>query len=374
MRLALVGTVLLICAVAAVPGLPQRSEQEPNNARSQADPLGLVPGSGCRSGAIRPAGDIDYYRIEIATSVLVYLTTDTTGDTVIALQDAQGISIAQDDDSGVGSASQIARFLNPGTYFVAVWEYGKDGVIEDYKLLLSTSGYTVESEANNDIWSADPIGAVPGVVAATGSIEQGDQDWYRFEVWGTAPGHITTVTGGDTVVKLYSASGAILNSNDDSGGGRWSLISGHWLDAGTYFVEVREYGGAAAIDKYLLLVGRSYADASGSNGSQGSSHWIDLETGSGMARGSALTQGTTHWYGFRLESDAMVSVSAYSVDDTKLTLRDAGGSALEENDDVTSGIRWSRIDRYLIAGTYYATVAPFGADPVSAYVLAVVLQ
>jgi len=293
---------------------------------------------------------------------------------VIALQDSQGRSISQDDDSGSGSASKLALYLDPGMYYVAVWEYGNDGTIGEYTLLVSSSGHSSESEGNNDIWSADPIGSIPGAAAASGSISRGDQDWYRFEVSGSTQSCITTVTSGDTVVALYNSSGAMLIDNDDSGGARWSLISNYGLNVATYYVKVWEYGDDAAIDRYMLLVGSSYADEGGAHTSKDVSQPIDLRSGSGMVRGSVASQAEADWYSFSLDPEALVTVSAYSVYDTLLKLYDESGELLDENDDVAPGASWSQIDRFLSKGTYYVEVIPYPGRIVSSYVLAIVPQ
>ena len=372
MRRFLIGIALLLLSLlVAMPGLSQSWEVESNNSRSQADYVAHIPGSGCRRGTIGSVGDIDYYRFTVTTTVLVYIKTITEDDTVIALQDSQGRAIAEDDDSGGGSGSMITSNLGPGMYYVAVWEYGNDETAGDYRLLISSSGHSDESEGNDDIWSANPIGSLPGVIAVSGSVDPSDVDWFRFEVSNSTRSYVTTITGGDTVIALYNSSGTRLIEDDDWGDTRWSLISEYSLNRGTYYLMVWEYGNDAPIDLYILLAGPSYATETGTNDRREHSDHVALDSGAGMVRGSITSQNGVDWYSFHLNSDAMVTLSSYSAEDTVLILYDESGTLLVENDDVTPGIRWSQIEQFLVAGPYYVAVTPYQGGTISSYVLTV---
>ena len=75
------------------------------------------------SGTIDLAGDLDYFSLEISTTVLVSIfTTDTldTLDTIGTLIDSVGNALQTDDQSGEGNNFLISANLNPRTYFIEV--------------------------------------------------------------------------------------------------------------------------------------------------------------------------------------------------------------------------------------------------------------
>jgi len=112
-------------------------EIEPNDDSVLADALGTLPGSLCASGAIDVVGDLDYYSFDLASPAFVQIYTTTAGDSEIALFDAVGNTLAVNDDVAAGDySSWIGQDLAPGTYYVAVREFGSDGLIDAYTLNL----------------------------------------------------------------------------------------------------------------------------------------------------------------------------------------------------------------------------------------------
>jgi len=95
-----------------------------------------------------------------------------------------------------------------------------------------------------------------------GTITAGDSDWvkvylsgfdtFTFNVAGTG-GLQTQIY--DTVLNLRDASGNIIRTDDDSGPGSFSKITGYVPSSGYYFVEVKGYD-AAAVGNYTLSVQR----------------------------------------------------------------------------------------------------------------------
>ena len=75
------------------------------------------------SGTIDLAGDLDYFSLEISTTVLVSIfTTDTldTLNTIGTLIDSVGNALQTDDQSGEENNFLISANLNPRTYFIEV--------------------------------------------------------------------------------------------------------------------------------------------------------------------------------------------------------------------------------------------------------------
>ena len=79
------------------------------------------------TSAISPVGDYDWYAFTVTTTGTYTITTTsgTLADTYMSLYgpNSRGTLLQEDDDSGVGLASQIVRRLTPGTYYVKVRAY-----------------------------------------------------------------------------------------------------------------------------------------------------------------------------------------------------------------------------------------------------------
>ncbi|RME23224.1 MAG: hypothetical protein D6806_11635, partial [Deltaproteobacteria bacterium] len=89
--------------------------------------------------SICPAGDRDFWLVELPDpGYVVFETNGPAGDTMMRLFDDAGQEIAYDDDSGPDLFSRIELSLQPGKYFLVVYEYGGAGIIQEYYL---TSSY-----------------------------------------------------------------------------------------------------------------------------------------------------------------------------------------------------------------------------------------
>ncbi len=80
------------------------------------------------SASINPAGDYDYFAINIpAYGTLNVYTTGST-DTYGYLKDSACTDIESDDDDGEGLNFSITRTLSAGTYYVAVRHYSSSSI------------------------------------------------------------------------------------------------------------------------------------------------------------------------------------------------------------------------------------------------------
>ena len=98
----------------------------------------------------------------------------------------------------------------------------------------------------------------------------GDRDWATFTL--AVESEVTLETSGpsgDTVMWLRDAAGSAIDDDDDSGTGNFSLIDRTCgldpLPAGTYFVEVGEYGDNDEIPTYDLSLTAAACDGGGSS-------------------------------------------------------------------------------------------------------------
>ena len=92
-------------------------EDDHGDTRGQATPVG--PNSATR-GRLERAGDLDYFRVQVAESGR--LTTETSGsaDTTGYLYDASGRRLAGNANSGAGGNFRISLRVAAGTYYVRV--------------------------------------------------------------------------------------------------------------------------------------------------------------------------------------------------------------------------------------------------------------
>ncbi len=122
----------------SVTGMSMISEVEPNDDYTLADSLGSIPGQLSASGAISVMGDLDYYTFSVTAATNVSIWTVTTGDTEIALFDAVGNTLAENDDVSAGDRSSwIDYTLAAGTYYVAVREFTDTDWVVPYTLYVT---------------------------------------------------------------------------------------------------------------------------------------------------------------------------------------------------------------------------------------------
>lgn len=114
------------------------SEIEPNDESVLADAMGAVPGNLCAMGSIDPIGDLDYYTFTVSTATTVTISTETSGDTRIALFDEIGNILAENDDVSVtDTSSWISTNLLAGTYYVGVRQFANSDWIPSYTLTVT---------------------------------------------------------------------------------------------------------------------------------------------------------------------------------------------------------------------------------------------
>ena len=284
------------------------TESEPN---TQATPDSLTGYDGA-VGAISPAGDTDWFSFEVTVpgSTVTISTSNGLGDcpsgvdTEIYLFDPNGGEIANDDDDGAGSCSLIApaadaaaQNLAAGTYTVKVEDFGNNGTINAYVLLVDVAepgcgdglfqageqcddgndvpgdgcsdtcqlegNYVVEVEPNP---LATPT-SLAGYDGALGAIQPaGDQDVFTFDVIvpdSSVKIEVSNGFGGcpaglDSELTLYGPGDAVLATDDDGGVSPCSKIDpvvdagAKNLAPGTYKVMVKALFGASP--QYVLSV------------------------------------------------------------------------------------------------------------------------
>jgi cysteine-rich repeat protein len=275
------------------------SEVEPNDTIAQADTaLPLITASTNILGAITPTGDVDTFKLSIATERVVrFEVFDATGATIgadcttitaamnLKLLDAAGTLLKQDIPSSDTAASGItancpALIVNlvPGTYYIQAAKTAT-GTIAAYLLQIkyeTDNGSELEpnetiatatAEAGNDffVFGNHQVGTDVDVYAVT--IPPGPARSIRAEVVEGDASKTCESKGIDSFLTLYNAAGTNLASDDDDGRGYCSAIDGTGgtardsgarnLAPGSYYLEVKRsssFTAPADIFNYKLAI------------------------------------------------------------------------------------------------------------------------
>ena len=108
------------------------------------------------AGALEAAGDVDYFRVEVAGAGT--LTGETTGrtDTVGALEGAAGQALTEADDGGTEPNFRVERLVQAGTYYIKV-----EGAVEgEGAAALVAAGSPVAAARQRTtcrVFSPDPV-------------------------------------------------------------------------------------------------------------------------------------------------------------------------------------------------------------------------
>jgi uncharacterized protein YjdB len=238
----------------------------PSSSSSAATAKAISNGE-VQNRSLHQSGDVDWLKFTLERPGDVTIRTaartgHTGGDTMLTLYgpDNSTLQIATNDDDPArpGYWSRIdSAALPAGTYYIKVTGY-QNAVIPGYQILLDTTN-SVTGDAYETDNTAAAAKSISSGQSQNHSIHQGgDTDWIKFTL--TQAGDVVPQTqelpgynGGDTVITLYGPDSTTtqLDGNDDyTDAHLWSKITRSALPAGTYYVEVKAYDGAAVIDGY----------------------------------------------------------------------------------------------------------------------------
>jgi hypothetical protein len=192
---------------------PPQFEQEPNDTPATATVLtGFEGNLVSRSpGSISPAGDVDFFRIQVApgarlsvlldTGVLAQLPGGNTRDSVVQVLAPDGVTVLEvDDDDGTGQGavvsgeeSSIVGLAASGTLFIRVAAKNPAQVLSPYVLWVNASTNTSVNEIEPNDTQGQAMFADSGPIL--GSLASStDVDWYLRGLLGGGP-HMIFVDG-----------------------------------------------------------------------------------------------------------------------------------------------------------------------------------
>lgn len=337
---------------------------ENDDISSKAKPV-LTNGT-VQNRSIHAAADVDWAKFVVSSPSRVEIETKgASGDSWMALYSASNVNqyITYDDDGGEGSFSKLVAYLDPGSYFIKIQEYGQNSTIDNYTLRVSTRPQRPDSFESDDIPGTAKTVTVNSVAKTHSLHNPSDVDWVRFSLSTAMRLTVSTTgpVGGDTYLELFSAENTSqsLKYNDNKAGDSYSEILAY-LEKGTYFAKVHSGNRSDGVAAYQLSV----------SGVALSTLWDNYEPDDTPSKARPITRGTAaqvhnihqpkdaDWVKFVLASpgEAVITTDGTS-GDTRLFLYKSTDLAnvIASDDDGGNG-SFSKITKALGAGTYYAKV------------------
>lgn len=373
-RLMFGAAVAALMALGFSPASAQTADQ-PGDASTTATLTGNV------DGEISPAGDTDWYRLDVQTGRRYNLALagipNASGealDTVLGVYDAQGNQLALNDDAN-GTLNSALRYVPTasGTVFVEARAFSSD-VTGAYRLGVSAEDMPADAVGNDSSTRA----RVSAGRTVTGTLDyDGDVDWYRLPAR-TGNRYYVTLNGdggegtalGDPVLRVVDGEGNEIAMADDSDGSLNSALDFIPAANGDVFIVASGYGDAYT-GRYALNVRAerlprdSVSAATSTSGrvtiGQNVDGALDFPTDSDWYR-VRLTEGES--YRFTLNSAA-----ANGIDDPLLRLRDSRGEEVAIDDDGGDGLNSYLEFTAPSTGNYYLEATSFGGQTTGGYTL-----
>jgi len=303
---------------------PPEPEVEPNGTLASAQVLGCARAV---NATISPAGDVDIFRVTLDSTYRIIAAVDCTGDSTLALRDAAGALVEFDDDDGIGFCSRIERTLAAGTYHLEAREFGDNGTLTYRLRIVCLPLGGDETEPNDSLGTADPTACG---AAAEGHVEPiGDADFWSIDLAEPADLEIEVGCSGASAFLAVFDSGGGLVANAAGSAGACPRVDVH-LDAGTWFVLVRETANAASFDYSLSVECLPPVDETEPNDTRGSADPV--------ACGASTTArlhpaGDLDLFALSLDAQYDVAIDVACDGDARLRLLDAFGAELAFDDD-----------------------------------------
>lgn len=365
---------LLAWAVAA-PAVAQDGDQPGDAATTAALTLGQAS-----AGAIDPAGDTDWFRLNVQQGQRYVIALDAVGgdgesvlDPMLGLFDSEGNQLAFNDDANGSLNSRLAYVAQAdGVVFIEARAFADAGT-GAYTLNVEASAIPPDDAGNDAQTTARLADGRP----VMGVLEyEGDVDWYRLNVRTGRTYRITlqTVEGredglADPLLQVFDAEGNQLAYNDDDDGlnsaldfiptrsGPVYVVAGAFSDAyaGVYTLNAvasrlpRDPASADAYTRARIALGQS---ADGAIDYAGDRDWHRIR----------LTGGETYRFALNSTGDSPLSdpyLRLYNARGEEIAADDDGGGELNSLLEITAPA----------TGTYFVEASGFADYGTGGYTL-----
>ncbi|MGQ0531617.1 MAG: PPC domain-containing protein [Caulobacteraceae bacterium] len=199
-----------------------------------------------REGTLRPAGDRDWYRVDLTEGQGVRIaldsaaTADALGDPMVVLYAPDGAEVARDDDGGEGLNSWLEyQATTAGPHYVEARGF-VDEAEGRYTLSLIPGEVGSTPDAAQPLSTAgDPRTSMIGA--------EGDADWFVVELIEGRPYRINVESMdpnplADPLLTIYDAQGNQIAADDDGGRGLNAYLNFASATGGPYFLGVSSFG------------------------------------------------------------------------------------------------------------------------------------
>lgn len=292
-------------------------------------------------------------------------------DTYIRVLDSNGVQVDFDDDGGDGFNSLLNFTAEASdTYTIVVTAFS--GAPTGSYTLSVTAG---EATTTTTTTTTDTVGGPINVGDSVTATANDERVEYTISLEADQTVTISTVGSGfDTVVEVFDSTGAMIASDDDSGGNLTSQLDFTAPASGTYTILVRAFASDNANGTFTLsITAAGSSDGDGGGGLLGNLGQGDGDDSSTQAGGTELSYGTTITANpdgavtttFTFEGAAGDVINLYVVsqgdEDSRLFLFDSNNLEIAEDDDSGEGLN-PYLRRFPLPadGTYTVEVQGFG--------------
>jgi hypothetical protein len=329
-----------------------------------------------------------YLEFTLGEATRVALRTevgDDSTDPYLSVLDRSGTVIAADDDSAGGFDAILDLTLDPGTYCAQVRPVsGSTDALQPVTLRLAT-GRAVEELMASVVLPPGPAdlctdpaltadldrALAPGVGSFTlqAAVDPDSRRDWRLSVSAPMELQIDARSGQfDTTLTLVDGAGGIVAENDDGPNTGTDSRIALAVEPGEYCLSLSGYEGGSGLAE-VAFSDTPDAVIVGPIGSACSDPALTSELGVALAPGlgsyslsSSVEAGSRSDWRFDVTEAVEVQFDLRSGDfDTLMSLVDASGSLLDQNDDGPDGTN-SRIVRTLSPGSYCLAVEGFGGS------------
>ena len=316
-------------------------------------------------GRLDGQNPMDLYSLEVRTETSLNISLMRRSgdlDPRIRLLNSDMQLLEWDDDGGEGRNSLIDdRWVAAGTYYIEVLRYTNISVgvytSGDYELVVQAQ--PPSQEAGADMWQRIELGdTIRGRLD-----DQNNRDLYSIEVGIGTSLKISLMRRSDDldpILRLYSSNMVLLETDDDGGEGRNSLIEDRLVPAGTYYIEVNRFNDGTSGSYSLTVLGEV-------EGPQ------RIELGETI-QGRLDDQNNRDLYSIEVRTETSLDLSVMRRSgnlDPLLRLYSSNIELLEWDDDGGEGVNSLIEDRRVPAGTYYIEVNRYDDGTSGSYSLVV---
>jgi subtilisin family serine protease len=297
------------------------------------------------SGAIDGPGDFDWYGVNTVAGQVYQFSLVSAGDAPMSdpwltLYDGAGNFIDFNDDGPSGTDSYLEYVaVTGGRVFISAEAYDLATDVGTYELGLTSPEVRPSDIPGNQSTQAT---LSPGQVAVGVIDGPGDVDWFRVQLDDGRTYEFSMNSAGsdpmdDAWLSLYDGSGSLITFDDDSGGGRNSLLQYQAVGNETVYLAAEAYDpnfDAGTYEVGVSISGSGPVGDTPSDPSTPASLTLDQ-----IANGLIDVPGDTDWFWANLAGGQTylfimtATGTPNSLADPYLVLYDSSGNSIAEDDD-----------------------------------------